>query len=162
MKRLTISGDVCSETLALLVAVAWADGRLDDQEKAGVRGAAQVLNLTKVMRDRIEHVLEKPAKVSDLLLEPFTARDRAFAFVAASWMAHVDGVLDPKEQVLLDEIAAALGLSKERCAELTAVAKTLEPLPAGARQWSEEITRLFKAIPPQLEETGGEFEVAFG
>lgn len=162
MKRLTISGDACTETLALLIAVAWADGRLDDQEKVGVRGAAEVLNLTKVLRERIEHLLEKPAKVKDLLLEPLTARERAFAYVAAAWMAHVDGVLDPKEKALLEEIGAALGHSSERQGELTKVAKSLEPLPEGVRKWSEEITRLFKAIPPQLEEPGGDFEVSFG
>jgi uncharacterized membrane protein YebE (DUF533 family) len=162
MKRLTISGDACTETLAILIAVAWADGRLDEQEKAGVRGAAQVLNLTKVLRDRVEQLLEKPAKLSELLLEPLSPRERAFAYVAAAWMAHVDGKLDAKEQALLDELAKALGLGKERQGELVTVAKSLEPLPEGARKWSEEITRLFKAIPPQLEEPGGDFEVSFG
>jgi uncharacterized membrane protein YebE (DUF533 family) len=162
MKRLTISGDACTETLAILIAVAWADGRLDEQEKAGVRGAAQVLNLTKVLRDRVEQLLEKPAKLSELLLEPLSPRERAFAYVAAAWMAHVDGKLDAKEQALLDELGKALGFGTERQGELVAVAKSLEPLPEGARKWSEEITRLFKAIPPQLEEPGGDFEVSFG
>jgi tellurite resistance protein len=161
VKRLTINGNTCTETLALLIAVAWADGRLDDDEKAGVRGAAQVFNLTKVLRDRVEELLEKPAKVSELLLEPLSTRDRAFAYVAAAWMAHVDGVLDPAEKVLLDEIAAALDLGADRQAELAKVARGLEPLPEGARKWSEEITRLFKAIPAQLEEPGSDFEVAF-
>jgi uncharacterized membrane protein YebE (DUF533 family) len=162
MKRLTISGDACTETLAILIAVAWADGRLDEQEKAGVRGAAQVLNLTKVLRERVETLLEKPAKLSELLLEPLSQRERAFAYVAAAWMAHVDGKVDPKEQALLDELAKALAFGKERQGELVAIAKSLEPLPEGARKWSEEITRLFKAIPPQLEEPGGDFEVSFG
>src|SRR5262249_31442156 len=107
MKRLTISGDACTETLAILIAVAWADGRLDEQEKAGVRGAAQVLNLTKVLRDRVDLLLEKPAKLSELLLDPLSQRERAFAYVAAAWMAHVDGTVDPKEQALLDELAGA-------------------------------------------------------
>jgi hypothetical protein len=52
--------------------------------------------------------------------------------------------------------------AKERQAELTGIAKGLEPLPEGARYWSEEITRLFKAIPPELEEPKGDFEVSFG
>ena len=46
MKRLTISADACTETLALLIAMAWADGRLDDKEKEGVRAASEVFNLT--------------------------------------------------------------------------------------------------------------------
>jgi hypothetical protein len=55
------------KTLALLIAFAWADGRLTEEEKAGVRGAAEVLNLTKVPRERFDQLLENPAKVSELL-----------------------------------------------------------------------------------------------
>jgi tellurite resistance protein len=161
MKRLTISGDACTETLALLIAVAWADGRLDEQERAGVRGAALVLNLTKVLRDRIEQVLVKPVKVSELLLEPLKDHDRAFAYVAAAWMARADGSLDPKERVLLDEIAAALGHSKERQAELEALAQDIPRAAAGERRWSEEITHLFKAIPRKLDPSG-DIELDFG
>jgi tellurite resistance protein len=151
MKRLTISGDACTETLALLIMVAWADGRLDDKEKAGVRGATEVLNLTKVLRDRVEQLLEKPAKVSELLLEPLSPHDRAFAYVAAAWMAHVDGSVDPEEEALLAEIGGALGLSKERQEELAGIANALPVANDVSRRWSEEITALFKAIPRQLD-----------
>lgn len=161
MQRLTISGNACTETLAMLIAVAWADGRLDESEKAGVRGAVQVLNLNKELRSRIDGILAKPVRVDHLLLEPLSGRERAFAFVASAWMARIDGTVDPKEQQLLDEIGKALGHSKERQSELAAIAAKLEPLPEGVRSWSKEITRLFKAIPPELEEPGGEFEVAF-
>ena len=47
MKRLTIGADACTETLALMITMAWADGRLDDVEKESVLEAAQVFNLTK-------------------------------------------------------------------------------------------------------------------
>jgi tellurite resistance protein len=161
MKRLTISGDACTETLAILIAVAWADGRLDDNEKAGVRGAVTVLNLTKVLRDRIDHLLEKPAKVSELLLEPLNAHDRQFAFVAAAWMAHADGDLDPKEQAMLDEIAKALGHSAERQAELDAIARSIPVTTDGSRRWSDEVTELFKAIPRKLE-PNADIDVSLG
>ena len=42
MKRLTIGADACTETLALLITMAWADGRLDDTEKQGVVAASEV------------------------------------------------------------------------------------------------------------------------
>lgn len=161
MKRLTISVHACTETLALLIAVAWADGRLDDKERDGVRGAAQALNLNKDLRDRLDQLIEKPARVSELGIAGLSARDRAFAYVAAAWMAHVDGVLDPKEKTLLDELGEALAFDAQRQAELVVIARHLEPLPDGVRSWSEEITRLFKRIPPALEEPGADFDVAF-
>ena len=57
MKRLTIGADACTETLALLITMAWADGRLDDNEKASVLAAAEVFNLTKELRDRLDQIL---------------------------------------------------------------------------------------------------------
>src|SRR5581483_4995293 len=157
MRRLTIGVPTCTETLALLVAMAWADGRLDESEKDGVRGAAEVFNLSKESRARIDGMLEKPPKLADAKLDGLSSRDKAFAFVAAAWMAHVDGKLDPDEEKLLDQIGAVLELGAARRAELVATAKTLEPLPDGKRNWSQEITRLFKAIPPEIEEVDGEF-----
>jgi uncharacterized membrane protein YebE (DUF533 family) len=153
-QRLTISGHACTETLALLIAVAWADGRLDDKEKEGVRAAAKVLNLTKELRDRIDRLLDRPLPVDQLLFDTMSARERAFAFVAASWMARVDESLDPKEEALLDELATTLELSKEREAELLEIATDLGPRSEATDGWAQEVVTLFKAIPPRLEAPG--------
>jgi tellurite resistance protein len=161
MQRLTISVDACTESLGLLVAMAWADGRLDDDEKAGVRGAAQVFNLSKDSRDRIDSLLANAPAVEDAKVDKLSARDRAFAFVAAAWMAHVDGKLDPAEEKMLGEIGSKLDLGDARQKQLIETAKALDPLPEGKRSWSTEITRLFKAIPAEIAEVDGDFEVVF-
>jgi uncharacterized membrane protein YebE (DUF533 family) len=160
MKRLTISADACTETLALLITMAWADGRLDDKEKEGVRAAAGVFNLSKELRDRLDQLLQKPMPIDELLVENLGPRDRAFAFVAASWMAGIDEDVDPKEQAILDRAAELLGLTAERKAELSGVSKDLAK--KKDRSWSQEIVSLFRAIPQRLEGDGTEtFEVAF-
>lgn len=159
MKRLTISGDACVETLALLIAMAWADGRLEDNEKQGILEAAGVFNLTKELRDRLESMLQKPMPIDELLVEGLSPRDRAFAYVAAVWMSGVDSEVDEKEKALLDKAAELLGLDAARRAELTQIAHDLEPIERGS--WAKEIVTLFKAIPARLE--GEEaVEVAFG
>lgn len=160
MKRLTIGADACTETLALLITMAWADGRLDDNEKDSVLEAAQVFNLTKELRDRLDQILQKPMPLDELLVENLSARDKAFAFVAAVWMSGVDSEVDAKEQALLDQAADLLGLDAARKTELVQVARDLEPLQRGSGSWSKEIVTLFKAIPQRLEGKG-EFEVAF-
>jgi tellurite resistance protein len=162
MRRLTISCQACIETLALLVTMAWADGRLEDSEKAGVLAAAGVLNLTKEMRDRLDEVLKKPVPVDQILFETLSARDRAFAYVAAAWMASVDEHIDPKEEEVLARAAAMMGYSAARRAELEAIARDLEPPGEGGRKWEQEIERLFRAIPAKLEEAPPEeIEVVF-
>lgn len=160
MKRLTIGADACTETLALLITMAWADGKLDENEKQGVLAAAEVFNLTKELRDRIDQILQAPMPVEELLVENLSSRDKAFAFVAATWMSGVDSEVDAKEQALLDQAAELLGLSTARKTELVQIARDLEPLQRGAGSWTKEIVTLFKAIPQRLEGEG-EFEVAF-
>ena len=160
MKRLTISADACTEALAILIAMAWADGRLDDREKKGVRAAASVFNLTKELRDRIDTLLEKPMPVEELLVDSLGARDKAFLYVAAAWMAGIDDDVDPKEQALLDKAGALLGFNAERRTELARIARDLPP--RKEREWADEVIALFRAIPQRLEGDGNEtFEVAF-
>lgn len=158
-QRLTISGHACTETLALLIAVAWADGRLDEKEKEGVRAAARVLNLTKELRDRIDKLVDRPLPIDQLLFETMSARERAFAFVAAAWMARVDETVDPKEEALLDELATTLELDRDRQTELREIADDLGPMPETADGWAREVLTLFKAIPPRLEAPGPGEEV---
>jgi uncharacterized membrane protein YebE (DUF533 family) len=147
--------------MGLLIQMAWADGRLDDREKDGVRGAAQVLNLPATFRSRLEEQLSKPGSLDSLDVANLTTRERAFAFVSAAWMAHVDETLDPKEEDLLSRIGAKLQFTPEQQAGYSKIARSLQPLPGGVASWAEQITRLFKAIPAELEEPGEAFEVVF-
>jgi hypothetical protein len=96
--------------------------------------------------------------VEELLVESLSPRDRAFAFVAAAWMAGIDEDVDPEEQKLLDRAADLLELG-ERRAELARVARDLPPRKDGA--WSDDIAALFRAIPRRLENDES-IDVAFG
>lgn len=161
MKRLTVSAQTCVEILGLLVAMAWADGKLDDSEKEGVRGAARVLNLPKELRDELDKLLEKPTPFDELLLEKLGPKDRAFAFVAAAWMAGADSDVAEKEKGLLDKLADRLGFSHEKRDELTGFARDLAPK-AADRKFSDELATLFKSIPPRVyEESADTLEVVF-
>lgn len=156
-KRLTISADACTETLVLLIIMAWADGKLEPREKEGVQAAAEVFNLPKELRDRLQSLLENPLTVDELLVETLSERDRAFAFVAATWVSGVDDDVDPKEKELLDRVAELFGFSSARKQELTDLARDLELRRGDDVKWADEIERLFRAIPPRLG--GGEEEV---
>lgn len=162
MKRLTIGAAACTETLALLITMAWADGELEEREKQGIRAASTVFNLTKELRERLDSLLEAPISSSELLLDTLSPRDRAFAFVAAAWMSGLDENVDPKEKALLEEVAQLLGLTETRKAELLQIARDLEPLRKDESSWAEELVALFKAIPARLEGDGTEsVDVAF-
>ncbi len=161
MRRLTISALACTETLRLLIAMAWADGHLDDKEKAGVRGAAEVLNLSKEFRSKLDESLAKALPFDEILFEGLSGRDKAFAYVAAVWMMGADDNIDDKEKALVDRLAKEFEFGSEHRAELDGIAKDLAKA-AGARKWEDEIVALFKAIPPRLEKAApGDIEVSF-
>lgn len=149
MKRLTIGVHACTETLALLIAMAWADGTLADTEKDAIRGAADVFNLPKELRQRLEDLMKNPAPIDQLLFDTVGEHDRAFAFVAATWMAGADENVDPKEEALLSALANKLSLSNEQVKDLTAIARDL-PKRGEKHPDAQEISTLFKAIPKQL------------
>jgi len=161
MKRLTIRVKACTDTLSLMIAMAWADGRLDDREKEGVRGAAEVFNLPKELRSELDAALEKAPDVEALKLEELSSGERAFAYVAAAWMSGVDRLADAKEGALLDKLAGRLQVEGDRRGELDKIATSLEP-PAGSKpQWASEIERLFKAIPREVDDSDEDVEVVF-
>jgi len=161
MRRLTISIKSCVEILTLLVAMAWADERLDDAEKEGVRGAVKVLNLNKELRERLDAILEKPMPIDSVLYDVFTPRDREFAYVAAAWMAGADEHLDEREEAMLDKIAGLLGIETVRKAELEKVARDLARPEDGSRKWSDELVDLFKTIVTRVSAPGDEVDVTF-
>lgn len=158
MRRLTIGVTACTETMGLLVAMAWADGELRDEEKAGIRAAADTLNLNQELRDRLESFMAEAPALGDLNVSALNSRDRQFAFVASAWLARVDDGIEQAERDLLDEIGKLLDIDAERRAELSQLAFDLDP-PAGAASWSDGIVKLFKTIVSKVENE--EIEVSF-
>ena len=125
-------------------------------------GRRAVFNLTKELRDRVDQLLQKPIDLSELLVDELSARDKAFAYVAASWMSGIDGDVDAKEEALLARLAALLELSDTRRNELARIARDLEPLRKDKQSWATEVVAFFKAIPSRLEGGAADsFEVAF-
>ena len=160
MRRLTISVRACSETMGLLVAMAWADGKLQEAEKEGLRDAGKTLNLPKELRDRLETFMEKAVSLKELNLEPLSGREKEFAYVASIWMARVADGIDAKERALLRDIGEALKISDQRQTELMKLATQLRVPPKG-EGWTQSIEQLFRAIPATVESAKGDVEVDF-
>jgi uncharacterized membrane protein YebE (DUF533 family) len=162
MRTITISSHACAQTLEMLVAMAWADGRLEDSERAGVLAAAGMLKVSKELRARLEDMLRKPGPIDQILFDSLSVTERAFVYVAAAWIANVDEEVDPKERELLDRAASLMGFSRAYQTELEKLALDLKPPAEGGRRWADEVERLFRGIPPRLEGVSeAEVEVVF-
>jgi DnaJ-domain-containing protein 1 len=146
--------------MGLLLAMAWADGKLQDEEKQGIRDAAATLNLPKQFRERLEKLMRIAPPIGEMKLEALGVRDKEFAFVASAWMANVAAGIDEREEALLKAIGEKLALSEARQGELAGIALDL-PTPAEGESWADGIAQLFKAIPPKVEPSAEEAEVEF-
>jgi uncharacterized membrane protein YebE (DUF533 family) len=162
MKRLTVGTRACTEILALLIHVAWADGKLADAEKSGIRAASSVFNLSKEQRARLDELMAAKIDIDAVLVEQLSAHEKAYAYVAAVWMTGIDEDVDDAEKGALDQAGDRLSLDPARRAELAAIARDLLHLKKGKTDWAADLGTLFKSIPKRLEPAGGEeVEVAF-
>jgi uncharacterized membrane protein YebE (DUF533 family) len=146
--------------MGLLLAMAWADGTLQDEEKRGIRDAASTLNLPKEFRERLEKLMLQAPPLGEMKLDELTTREREFAFVASAWMANVAAGIDEREEALLRGIGDKLGLSEARQGDLAGLALDLPP-PVEGESWSDGLVQLFKAIPAKVEPSEEGAEVDF-
>lgn len=162
MKRLTIGVKACTEIMGLLVTMAWADGELLDEEKEGLRAAADTLNLEKDLRDRLEFFMTQDRGFDDVQAKTLNVRDREFAYVACAWMARVDSGVADEERQTLEEIGKHLDIGEARRKELAMMAGELE-VPDDGDAWSKGLVKLFKSIIKSIEhvEPDEEIDVAF-
>lgn len=144
-----LSPEACTEALVLLVAMAWADGKLESVERDGVRAAASTFDLPEAVRARVDRVVERPIPVDELLVETLSPAERAFAFVLGAWLARVDGEVDPREAALLEKAAHLLELDGARVAELSALAAEL-PARAEGDGWAGQLKGVFVAAAARV------------
>lgn len=161
MRRLTLSVRACTETMGLLVAMAWADGHLDEEERDGLHDAAKTLNLPRELRERLESFADDKLTVADVKLDTLKGVERDFAYVCAAWMANVARGIDDSEIAMLDEVAAALDIDEARQGELAGLALDL-PVPEPGQSWAQGIRGLFSAVRAKVERSDEPVEVDIG
>lgn len=143
------------DTLIALAAVAWTDGKMDPEEAAGLRAAAQQLGFGADDMRAVEETLGRPVQLEELETVRMSRLTRLFTFAAATWIAHLDGGVSAKEQTALDLLGERLGLStvaRERARTVgLAVAKTSGHTPA-----SFDLQQLRSRLSAGLSQIGNE------
>lgn len=94
-----------------LATIAWADGKLADQERAGLLRAAADAGFTEEELADVEEAIKEPRSLDDLHLHRLTAIDRIFLYGTGIWLARLDGV-DASEREALTKLADKLMLAE--------------------------------------------------
>lgn len=102
--------DTMVATLRMLLAVAWADGRVEDAEKRALLRIAQELGLdperAALFREDIE--ADTPVLWADVVRRPLRRADIDELLELARAIAAADGHLDPREQAALQGLMRLL------------------------------------------------------
>ena len=126
-----MSGDTNRKLLKLLVALAWADGRVDDEEMEIVKAVVDAFDADTATRDEVLEWAKTPRTLEDVDVTGLTVDDAELVLFQAVLLTYIDGEQSEKEIELLNEFIGKLGLSKERAdavlARATARAKVLLP-----------------------------------
>lgn len=126
-----MSSDTNRKLLKLLVALAWADGRVVDEEMEIVKAVVDAFDADRATRDEVLEWAKTPRTLDDVDVAGLTVDDAELVLFQAVLLTYIDGDQSEKEVALLNSFIGKLGLSKERAdlvlARATARAKVLLP-----------------------------------
>jgi tellurite resistance protein len=126
--------DAHKNVLKLLVALAWADGRVDEEEIEVVNALLDGYGANDEEAEEIRAWAKKPRSLDDVDVSDLTVSDTELALQHAVLLTYIDGEQSAKEVELLDAFCAKLGFSKEAAA----------PILEAADGWA-------KSLLPELE-----------
>jgi len=126
--------DANKNVLKLLVALAWADGRVDEEEIEVVNALLDGYGAGDEEAEEIRGWAKQRRSLDDVDVSDLTVSDTELALQHAVLLTYIDGEQTADEVKLLDDFCAKLGFSKEAAA----------PILEAADGWA-------KSLLPELE-----------
>jgi tellurite resistance protein len=110
--------------LKCLVAVAWADGKLEQPELGLIDGLVWAYEASEAEEAELREYARTKRTLNDTPLPAnLTATERETALANAALLTHADGEQSPDEKRLLAELAKRLGFSIETAKPIIATAR---------------------------------------
>ncbi|MCS6857012.1 MAG: TerB family tellurite resistance protein [Sandaracinaceae bacterium] len=110
--------------LKALVAVAWADGRVEKGESEVIEALIDAFELSKEDADSIRQYAQEPRGLEDIPLTELSASDRRLLLQHAVTITYADGKQSPEEEALLWKLAELLRIPREESERIFADAKS--------------------------------------
>ena len=121
-----------TKLLKLLIDLAWADGRVDEEEMEIVEAMLDSFNASVEEGNDLREWAKTPRSLDDIDVAGLTAEDADLVLYQAVLLTYIDDEQSEKETELLDNFVAKLGMSAERAKDVleraTARAKELLPV----------------------------------
>jgi uncharacterized membrane protein YebE (DUF533 family) len=121
-----------TKLLKLLIALAWADGRVDEEEMEIVEAMLDSFNASVEEGNDLREWAKTPRSLDDIDVAGLTAEDADLVLYQAVLLTYIDDEQSEKETELLNNFVAKLGMPSERAKEVldraTSRAKELLPV----------------------------------
>ena len=127
--------DTRKKLLKLLVALAWADGRVDSEEMEVVEAMFDTFEADEETSSEIREWAKTPRTLDDIDTTDLTKDDAGLVLYQAVLLTYIDGEQSEKEISLLDDFMVKLGLTKEEA----------EPILARATERATELLPILDA-----------------
>jgi tellurite resistance protein len=109
--------------LKSLVSVAWADGRVSDEETEVLEALIQAFGASSDEVVEIREYAKTPRTLADIPLTELSADDRKLLLQHAVLLTFIDGEQAPQEKTLLGELCEKLRIPPEEVDSLLAAAE---------------------------------------
>ncbi len=123
--------NVKRKLLKMLVALAWADGRVDEEEMEVVYAVIDAFNVGEELKEELVEWAKSPRTLDDVDTEDLTESDLELVLFQAVVLTYIDGEQSDKEVQLLNDFIAKIGMDKAQAdavlASATERAKELLP-----------------------------------
>ena len=104
-----------------LVAVAWADGKLESGESSVIEGLLTGFDASEAEEQEIlEYARTRRTLEKDIPLAELSRDDRELLLANAALLTHADGEQSDSESALLDQLIEILGFTDEEADEILA------------------------------------------
>jgi uncharacterized membrane protein YebE (DUF533 family) len=121
-----------TKLLKLLIALAWADGRVDEEEMEIVEAMLDSFNASVEDGNDLREWAKTPRSLDDIDVAGLTAEDADLVLYQAVLLTYIDDEQSEKETALLNNFVAKLGMPSERAKDVleraTSRAKELLPV----------------------------------
>ncbi|MEM6962093.1 MAG: DUF533 domain-containing protein [Myxococcota bacterium] len=101
-----------------LVAVAWADGRVDAGESEVIEALISAFRLSEEDSEAIRVYSREPRSLEEVPLTELSTHDRRMLLQHAVVLSYVDGEQSSEERVILEELVRKLNIPGEEAAKL--------------------------------------------
>lgn len=106
-----------------LVAVAWADGRVDDEESEVIEALISAFELEGEDADKIREYAKEKREIDDVPLTELSAHDRRMLLQHAVILTYIDGKQTEDEVKVLDALVKKLHLPEDEAKDLLEAAE---------------------------------------